>query len=384
MFQIQALFHNGNRDVGRNRDPYLRLDGVFCVAIKRFDSKMLFDPFEEQLDLPSLFVEGANRDGRQSKIVGEKHESLVGLCIDERDASECFGVSSSRQHASQADMMIADQSSAVVDGKGMDQFGLHIGFGPGHKESSVGVQVVESSKVDVGFVHDVKRASLDVALLAEQVENFDVVHLAVADVNKTWNRTLQIYQRVKLDGGLGSSKWRPLKQTQTQVYRRRIQRINGRAHQRVQFGIGRFVGVKRARCFYQMMSQVGKNFPGSDAVCVGQRVARDRLATQPHVVEMFALRSQIDLDIAQRFACRQLRKGERQKLIQTAEVLDFVLSTSRCHHSTESFQRQIRHDLSEYQLSGMHDQPRQITSDNDDSSEKSDSNRGHAKKRIYP
>jgi hypothetical protein len=35
-------------------------------------------------------------------------------------------------------------------------------------------------------------------------------------------------------------------------------------------------------------------------------------------------------------------------------------------------------------LSGMHDQPRQITSDNDDSSEKSDSNRGHAKKRIYP
>lgn len=78
------------------------------------------------------------------------------------------------------------------------------------------------------------------------------------------------------------------------------------------------------------------------------------------------------------------RKGERQKLIQTAEVLDFVLSTSRCHHSIESFQRQIRHDLSEYQLSGMRDQPRQITSDNDDSSKKSDSNRGHAVKRIYP
>lgn len=105
--------------------------------------------------------------------------------------------------------MIADQSNAVVDGKGLDQFGLHVGFGPRHKESPVGVEVVESSKVDVGFVHDVKRASLDLALLAEQVENFDVVHLAVADVNKTWNRTLQIYQRVKLDGSLGCSKWRP-------------------------------------------------------------------------------------------------------------------------------------------------------------------------------
>lgn len=378
VFQIQAFLHN------RNRDPYLRLDGVFCVAIERFDSKMLFDPLEEQLDLPSLFVEGANGDSRQSKVVGEKHGSLVGLCIDERDASECLGVSSSRQRASQPDMIIADQSSAVVDGKGLDQFGLHIGFGPGHKEIPVGVQVVESSKVDVGFVHDVKRTSLDVTLLAEQVENFDVEHLVVADVNKTWKRNLQIYQRVKLDGSLGCSKWRPLKQTHTQVYRRRIQRINGRAHQRVQFGVGRFVGVKCARRFYQMLSQVDKYFPESDAVCVGQHVARDRIATQPHVVEMFALRSQIDLDIAQRFACRQLRKGERQKLIQTAEVLDFVLSTSRCHHSTESFQRQIRHDLCEYQLSGMHDQPRQITSDNDDSSKKSDSSRGHAKKRIYP
>ena len=384
MFQIQALFHNSNRDVGRNRDPYLRLDGVFCVAIERFDSKMLFDPLEEQLDLPSLLVEGANRDGRQGKVVGEKHELLVGLCIDESDASECFGVSSSRQYASQPDMMIADQSSADVDGKGLNQFALHVGFGPGHKESPVGVQVVEPSKVEVGFVHDVKRASLDVALLAEQVENFDIVHLAVADVNKTRNRAPQIYQRMKLDGGLGCSKWRPVEQTQTQVYRRRVQRINSRTHQRIQFGVGRFVGVKRTRRTYQVMGQIGKHFPGSDSVCVGQSVARDRLAAQPHMVKMFALRSQIDLDIAQRFACRQLRKGKRQELIQAAEVLGFVLSTSRCHHPTESFQRQIRHDLSKYQLSGMHDQPRQITSGNDYSHRKSDSNRGHAKKRIYP
>ncbi len=164
MFQIQALLHNSNRDLGRNRDPYLFLDGVFCVAIKRFDSEMMFDPLEEQLDLPLLFVEGANRDGPQSKVVGEKNEPLVALCIDESDASECFGVSSSRQYASQPDMMIADQSSAVVDGKGLNQFGLHVGFGPAHKESSVGVQVVEPSKVDVGFVHDVKRASLDASL----------------------------------------------------------------------------------------------------------------------------------------------------------------------------------------------------------------------------
>ena len=40
MFQIQSLLHNCNRDVGRNRDPYLRLHGIFRVAIKGFDSKV--------------------------------------------------------------------------------------------------------------------------------------------------------------------------------------------------------------------------------------------------------------------------------------------------------------------------------------------------------
>jgi hypothetical protein len=34
-------------------DPHLCLDGVGCVAIKSFDSKMLLDPFEKQFDLPA-------------------------------------------------------------------------------------------------------------------------------------------------------------------------------------------------------------------------------------------------------------------------------------------------------------------------------------------
>ena len=54
MFQIQTLFHDGNRDVGRYGDPYLRLDGVFRRAVKSLDSKMLFYPFKEQLHLLSV------------------------------------------------------------------------------------------------------------------------------------------------------------------------------------------------------------------------------------------------------------------------------------------------------------------------------------------
>ena len=383
MFQVQPLLHDGNRHIGRNGDPDLCLNGVFGRAIKSLDSKMLLDPFEEQLHLPSLLVKRANRKRRQRKVVGQKLECLASIGIGEFDEPERFGVTNTRLNACQLNALIAYQSNPLCNGKGENRIGLHIGLCTRHEESPGSVQAVESLEVDVGFVHNVKRASLDVALLAEQVEDFDVVHLAIADMDKTRNRTLQIYQRMKLDGRLRGSKRCPIEQTQTQVYRRRIQRINGRSHQRVELGVRRLVGIKRARRFDQMVRQVCEHLPGSDAIRVGQRVARNSLAAQPHVIEILSLGAQVDLDVAQRFATGQLREGQHQELVQTTEVLNFVLRSSRSHHPTECLERQVGHHLSEYQLSCAHDQSRQKMTANDDLSWKSDLNRGHAKNRNY-
>jgi hypothetical protein len=46
--------------VDGHSDPDLSFDGVFGGAEKRFDTKMLFDPLEEQLDLPAQAVELRN------------------------------------------------------------------------------------------------------------------------------------------------------------------------------------------------------------------------------------------------------------------------------------------------------------------------------------
>ena len=57
--------------------------GIFRVAIKGFDSNVLFDPFEEQLDLPALFVQCANRVGRQCEIVCQKLEGISCIAVQE-------------------------------------------------------------------------------------------------------------------------------------------------------------------------------------------------------------------------------------------------------------------------------------------------------------
>jgi hypothetical protein len=102
---------------------------------------------------------------------------------------------------------------------------------------------------------------------------------------------------MKFERCFRSSKRCSIDDTDTQVGRRRVQSINGRAHQRRQLRVCRFDGVKRTHRSDQMMRQIRKNFPWPDSICVGQDIARIRFAAQSHVIKMFALRTQIDFDI---------------------------------------------------------------------------------------
>ena len=54
--QAKLLSDDGHQHVNGNSDPDLRFDCVLRGAIEGFDSEMLFDPFEEQLYLPTGLV----------------------------------------------------------------------------------------------------------------------------------------------------------------------------------------------------------------------------------------------------------------------------------------------------------------------------------------
>jgi hypothetical protein len=50
--------------------PDLRLDSIFRGAEERLDPQVLFDPFEEEFDLPAVFIKLGNCHGRQCEIIG--------------------------------------------------------------------------------------------------------------------------------------------------------------------------------------------------------------------------------------------------------------------------------------------------------------------------
>ena len=74
MVGLESFLENSNQDVDGDSDPYLCVHSVLGSSVECFDSKMLFDPFEEEFDLPTTLVELCNGKRREKKIVGEKDE----------------------------------------------------------------------------------------------------------------------------------------------------------------------------------------------------------------------------------------------------------------------------------------------------------------------
>ena len=66
----------------------MSFDRVLGSTEEEFDTKMLLDPFEKQLDLPPASIKLGNGDCREGKVVGEKNQSFAGLRDFESDAAQ--------------------------------------------------------------------------------------------------------------------------------------------------------------------------------------------------------------------------------------------------------------------------------------------------------
>src|SRR5262245_37486485 len=78
---VEFLFDDRDEHVHADRDPDL---GFYCIgasAIESLDSQMLFDPPEEQFDLPATLIELGNGQRRQLEVVRKKDESPLVLSI---------------------------------------------------------------------------------------------------------------------------------------------------------------------------------------------------------------------------------------------------------------------------------------------------------------
>jgi hypothetical protein len=347
--QMQAFLGNGDQHISADRDPDLRLDRVLGGSEKRLDPQMLLDPFEEQLDLPALAVQVCNQLGFERKVVGQKRDAFAAIVLGHHAPQRGWVVFAGIENRQHTILVAHDIGIGFVHGVGIAALEFGVGFGA-RDEECVGLMNHEQAlEIEITPIEQIVSTGLDL----QMIQGIDLVRLAIGDVNESGNRSTQVQQGVQLDCRFVRAKWSPRIHRQAKVDRRRIEGVN----RCVQVDGQRVLRIQRSRHGDQVLRKVGIDLPRSGGIRIGQRVARDGLATQAHVIQPFGLSAKVDFDVAQGLAVGQLRKGHGQELIQTGEFLDLVIASVRSHASAKSAQRQECHELRENQFAFVHGDP---------------------------
>jgi len=222
---------------------------------------------------------------------------------------------------------------------------LQIRRAPRNEEAATSVESIEPLEIEKPAIHDVKRPRFR----QQVIEDVDLVHLAVGNMNKTGYIAPQVEQRVQFDRCLGRTKWRPRKHRQTQIYRGGVERIN----RLFQIDAKGFVRVKLPGDSNQALRKVGIDSPVSRCIGVGQSIARYH-GPNTEMIKLVPLRSKASRDVPQALPIGQLSECHTQKLIETLERLDLVLPAVSGYAATKRRQRKMLRQLRENQHSLVH------------------------------
>lgn len=72
---IAAFFDDSNQDIDGHGGPDLCFHRILRGAVECLDAQVLFDPFEQQFDLPTITVQFGDGVCGQGKIIAEQDQS---------------------------------------------------------------------------------------------------------------------------------------------------------------------------------------------------------------------------------------------------------------------------------------------------------------------
>src|SRR5260221_5190322 len=197
-----------------------------------------------------------------------------------------------RVEASKDDTLVADQPGFAIDRMRVAPFDLEVRLATSHEEAAGLVEAKEALEIEEATIHDVEGAGLGQQL----VEDVDLVHLAITNVNKGGDVAAQIEQRMQLDGCLGRAEHRPRKYRQTQIDRRGVERVDGF----LQIDAEGLLRIQRPGDTDQALGKIGIDAPVTDSVGIGQPTA-SHCRTYPHMIVLGTLLAQTYLYVSYAF-----------------------------------------------------------------------------------
>lgn len=338
------LIETGHHEVNADGDPDLSAHCILAGAEESFDSQVLFDPFEEEFDLPATLVNGCDRQGGKIEVVGQEDQSLSALRIDIADTSQSLRVVEFSFSGAQSDRLVATQSGCLVDRSGLQNVESRVGLGSNHEVSLGVVDAEQTSEVEVTPVDHIDAPRFE----GDLVEEVHVVNRSIRNTDEHRDWAGKVDLGVQLDSSFGSAEVCPWKHRKAQIDSRGIDRI----HHLVEIEPIRIFGIQPSGFSNENLSERFVNTPVPMFVGVGQ-IGPSDVPTNAHCVEMSAT-AQAGFDISQALSKSNLRESHREELIASSHALARSLHRVQCNTTIELLPVNEIGDLSEDQASSVH------------------------------
>lgn len=278
--QFEVEFNNSDKTVRDNGDMYLYPYCILRFSPKRFDTKMLLDPFEKQFNLPSITVKEGNFFCFEVEVVGVVGEGPSKVRGIEYNAPERNRIVSTVSLACEPNRLVPQD--IVLSIKHVLSFGdfiIRMGLLPYDEESSSLLNCVESGEIKVSPVKHIA----SVPFVYKPVHGLGIMHICIADSVKDRYFGGNINLSMNLDAGLCAPKLCPSKDRHAQVDGSGINGIEPSVEFKLfgdTFGLGNRHNVK---------GKLLKDSGVSEAVCFGKNAPVDGYLSKSQVKRSFGM-----------------------------------------------------------------------------------------------
>ena len=288
-------------------DGNMNLDAYRIVALspERLDLEVLLDPFEEQLDLPPIFVKEGDVLGCEIevvRVVSERALQVWGIVDDTPDfAWVLFLVLLLRKDNS---LVAQDVVRSVKNVFAVKDFIVRTLLFADDKEGSGHCNLVKSSEVKVSPVKDIARQRL----VCEPVHSIDIMHVGIGDTIEHGNLRDNIHLSMDLDARLRGSELRPSKERHAEVDGRGVHGIESAVQLKL------FGNPLLLRKEHHVEGKLLKDAVVSEVVSLGKRALIDRRLSESEMKRLLSMSSCYICKFSQPSATHELSEHKNEKL----------------------------------------------------------------------
>lgn len=312
---------------------------------------MLLYPFEEKFHVPSFTIEFCDGKGLVAQMVGDETVDISRGEVFVDNHTEFLWVLLLGVLLTKSNDLIADNTSLLIYGHGLDNFILHIILSSRHKECAIPVDDIEEpAEVHISFVYQIDSSHFD----TDFIQSVYIVNRCFGQKHEYREIASQIKLGMQFDATLLLPEFCPRTEFETEADGAAVECID----HVVDVKSEAVLCIERTHLFDKDLSQFCIDMPISELIRLCQSVARNGIADTA-VIEFMGNSQCIQtcLYVAQTILVSVLSQAHDQQLVIAGEVSHPIIASVLGNNIVEFSTRNELHNLCEYYLSEIHVTP---------------------------